>query len=308
MIASTLTLAAADPLDHVLDTVLLRINGVPVITMHMVTLLVVAVLFVFAMLHVARSIATGPESQGNERFITKGRFAQLIETIICYLRDEVLVPLLGEDNTRRYMPFLFTAFFFVLFNNLFGLIPIIDLLHLVHLPAVVGGTATSNLAITAGLAFVAFIVIQIHGFRDNGVKGWILHNFGGLVPGPIALLPIALLLFVVELLGHIIKPVALAIRLFANMLAGHTLMAVLFSFGAMAAKGGVGLFGVFGVSVIAGLGAVAITFLELFVAFLQAFIFMFLTSVFISLISHHDDHEHDEEHGHQHEHGQPAHA
>jgi F-type H+-transporting ATPase subunit a len=95
--------------------------------------------------------------------------------------------------------------------------------------------------------------------------------------------------------------VALAIRLFANMFAGHTLMAVLLSFGVMAGKAGMGTLGIASVSLVSGGAAVLIMFLELFVAFLQAFIFMFLTAVFISLLSHHD-----EAHEHEHTESQPA--
>lgn len=313
--------AGDDPLSHVKDVILLEVNGMPILTMHMVTIVIVGVLFVLAMLYAANGIATGPESQGNDRYLPRGRFAQLIESLVVALRDQMLEPVMGRDATRRYLPALLTLFFFILFNNLFGLIPFIDLQHALGMHTTwFGGTATGNLAITAGLATFAFFLIQMHGFRDLGVKGWLIHNFGGLVPGPIGLLPIALLVFVVELMGHIIKPVALAIRLFANMVAGHTLMSVLIGFGAMAAKGGMGVLGIAGIATISGLGAVVITFLELFVAFLQAFIFMFLTAVFISLLSHH---EHDEEHemaeegmdqlpghGHDHDHGhaKPAHA
>ncbi|MHC4218024.1 MAG: F0F1 ATP synthase subunit A [Planctomycetota bacterium] len=190
-----------------------------------------------------------------------------------------------------------TLFFFILFQNMFGLIPVLDILHVagVHVPPI-GGTATANIMITGALALLSFFVIEYHGFREQGVKGWFLHNFGGLVPGPIYLLPVALLVFVVELAGHLVKPTALAIRLFANMFAGHTLMAVLVSFGAGAAAGGMGYLGIGVVAAASGLAAVLTTFLELFVAFLQAFIFMFLTAVFISLMSHHDEeHEHEPE-------------
>jgi F-type H+-transporting ATPase subunit a len=110
---------------------------------------------------------------------------------------------------------------------------------------------------------------------------------------------------VVELAGVFIKPVALAIRLFANMVGGHVLLATLLLLGSTfmseGSSGGV----VAGVSVLSGVAAVLITFLELFVAFLQAFIFMFLTAVFISLMSHHE--EHDEDHAHEEGASQPAH-
>lgn len=301
-------LAAADPASHVVDQYL--IPGLP-LTMHTVTLVVVASLFLFAMLRAAKGIATGPESEGNERYITKGRFAQLVEAITVYLRDQMLIPVMGERVAKRYLPYLMTLFFFVLFMNLFGLVPIVDLLHLLGVHTTfIGGTATASITVTGALAVVSFFMIQAHALRENGVKGWFIHHFGGLMPGPIFLLPVALLVFVVEVAGDFIKPAALAIRLFANMVAGHILMAVLIGFGAMVARDGAGLPGVIGVSLVTGGAAVAITFLELFVAFLQAFIFMFLTAVFISLMSHHDDHghEHDHDHEHEHAHGQPAHA
>lgn len=301
-------LASENPLDHVTDVFL---KGP--ITMNTITLVVVAIVFVLVMMRVAKQIATGPTSQGNERYITKGRLAQMVEAIIVYLRDDMLTPVMGPEATRKYLPFLMTAFFFILFQNLFGLIPVTSILELcgVHTPWI-GGTATGNLMVTGALAFVAFFAIQIHGFKELGLKGWLLHCTGGLVPGPVFLYPVAALVFVVELAGHFIKPAALAIRLFANMVAGHTLMAVLLGFGTMAAHGGMGVIGWGSISLVSIIAAIAITFLELFVAFLQAFIFMFLTAVFISLLSHHEDHE-EHEAAHEleteaHGHAKPAHA
>jgi F-type H+-transporting ATPase subunit a len=290
-----------DPLNHVVDQILFRIGPIPV-SMHTVTLILVTIVFVLAMMQAAKAIATGPEAQGNNRYITKGRFAQMIEAMVVYLRDEMLKPVLGPEATRKYLPFLMTVFFFVLFNNIFGMLPIAPLFELasLKLPNVkqlFGGTATANLMVTAALALISFFVIEFHGFKELGFKGWLLHNCGGLVPGPKALYPIVPLVFTVELAGHFIKPTALAIRLFANMVAGHTLMAVLLAFGAGAIKGGMSPLGWGSITLVSGLAAVAVTFLELFVAFLQAFIFMFLTAVFISLLSHHADHEeHDAAH------------
>lgn len=289
-----LQFAAADPTAHVTDKSVLGV------TMHTITIVVVGVLFILAMMAAAKSIATGPASQGNERYVTKGRWAQFVEVVVTYLRDEMITPVLGEHNTRRYLPFLMTVFFFILFINLFGLVPMMDIQHLfgIHVPFI-GGTATASITVTGALALVSFFVIQIHGFRELGVKGYVQHLCGGLVPGPIYLLPVVAIVFVVELAGQFIKPAALAIRLFANMVAGHTLMAVLLGFGAQAARGGMGFGGIAGITLVSGVAAIAITFLELFVAFLQAFIFMFLTAVFISLLSHHDE-AHDE-HDHEHE-------
>lgn len=284
------------PTDHVVD--LLNPGGIPLFTTHSITLIGVSIIFLLAMIHAARRIATGPETQGNERYITKGRFPQMVEAISIYLRDEMLTPVLGANATRRYLPYLLTLFFFILFINLFGLVPFADLQHLfgIHQPFF-GGTPTASITVTGALAIVAFFVIQIHGIRELGIKGFLLHLTGGLIPGPIYLLPVVAIVFVVEVAGLFIKPAALAIRLFANMVAGHTLMAVLLSFGAMVARQGGGTGSVIGVSLVSGIAAVAITFLEVFVAFLQAFIFMFLTAVFISLMSHHDEH-HEEEHEH----------
>ena len=292
-------LASDNPTDHATDKILFETElGTPLLTMHMVTIVIVAVLFVGVMMKVAAAIATGPESEGNDRYLTKGRLSQLIETMIVYLRREMLVPVLGEEHTRRYLPYLMTVFFFILFNNLFGLIPILDILHLASgKETPFGGTATANIMVTGALALVSFVMIELHGLREQGIRGWLMHNFGGLIPGPIYLLPVALMVFVVELAGHLIKPMALAIRLFANMMAGHTLMAVLVGFGAAAAKGGMGTLGIAGISLVSGVAAVLVAFLELFVAFLQAFIFMFLTAVFMSLLSQHDEaQDHEETH------------
>ena len=127
------------------------------------------------------------------------------------------------------------------------------------------------------------------------------HNFAGLPVfginskkvGDLGLLPIALLVFVIELVGHLIKPFALAVRLFANMVAGHTVMAALFGLGVTALKS---MTGPEAGTVIGAAAGLVFYFLELFVAFLQAFLFMFLTVVFLSLFNHHDDHGDDHAH------------
>jgi F-type H+-transporting ATPase subunit a len=297
-------LAADDPINHVKDVYLWKIGDTPIITMHMVTLIVAAILLVLVMRLAAKAIETGPESQGNDRYLTKGRLAQLIETMIVYLRDEMLKPVMGERSANRYMPYLLTLFFFILINNLLGLIPVLDITHLFGGHTTwFGGTATGNLNITAGLATIAFFIIIIHAIKDLGWKGFLEHMTGGLHKEHWSLYPVVALVFIVEVAGLFIKPAALAIRLFANMVAGHTLMAVLMGFGAMAINGGMKWWGWGTISVVSAVAAVLITFLELFVAFLQAFIFMFLTAVFISLFTHHDEHEHEHEHAHETDHG-----
>ena len=304
-----LLLASGDkinPLGHVLDQPLiggehplfkgtedLVLLGSPVLTIHMITLLIAAVMTIWLLRSAAKTIATGPESQGNERYITKGRVGQLVEVIILALRDTMLRPLLG-GAADRYMPYLMSLFFFILINNLIGLVPLLDIQGIIgqlgghergaHF-AILGGTATGNLYINGGLALVAFIVIQAHGIRELGIGGWLHHLLGG---APAYLAPI---MVPVEILGMAIKPCALAIRLFANMLAGHTLMATLMLFGYMSYQGLHSWVALSGITIVSGAFALAIYFLELFVAFLQAFVFMFLTAVFISQLSHHGDHE-----------------
>jgi F-type H+-transporting ATPase subunit a len=291
-----LILAASNPIEHVVDKPIL---GGP-ITMHVVNMVVVAVLLIVTMIAAANAIATGPATQGNERYVTKGRFAQLIEVVVLYLLDNVIRPQLGE-KANTFAPYLLTAFFFILFNNLMGLIPLQDIQHLmgIHHPFI-GGTATGNIAVTAALAIVTFIIVQVNGIRSLGMGEYLKHYLGG---APTFLAPI---MIPVEILGTFIKPFALAIRLFANMTAGHVLLATLLMFCGLgfAKMGAVGGVPITLVSIVA---SVAIMFLELFVAFLQAFIFMFLSTLFIAALSHHhhDDHAHD---GHGHDDHKHAHA
>ncbi len=292
---SLLLLAADNPLDHVVDVELFG-SGLWAFTLHTGTLILAAVITVWVMMSAARSIATGPESQGVDRYLARGKLAQMIEVTCLYIRDEVVRPLLGE-NTDKFIPYLWTLFFFILINNLLGLVPLLDVQHLfgalvlgdAHW-AIVGGTATGNIAITAGLAIIAFIIIQVNGLRSCGIKGWATHFLGG---APLMLAPI---MIPVEIMGTFIKPFALAVRLFANMVAGHTLLATLLMFTKMGLEG-LGVFGGAPITIAAVIAAFALTFLELLVAFIQAFVFMFLTAVFIAqLTTHHHDDSH-EEHG-----------
>jgi F-type H+-transporting ATPase subunit a len=303
----TWLLAAASPDQHVYNHPFLKTDGgLWLWSGNMGNLILSGIILILGGLYVAKRIQTGPESEGNERYITKGRFANLIEVICLYIKREVVQPLLG-DRTDKFLPFLLIIFFFILVNNLLGLIPLLDLQHVLSKDmkdsgtAFIGGTATQNIWVTATLAIVSAIVFNVAAVQRLGVGGYFSHMTGG------APLPISLILLVIEFAGQIIiKPVALAIRLFANMTAGHILMAVLFSFVGLAITQLPPLLA--GTVTIASVGgAIAIYFLELFVAVLQAGVFMFLTTVFISLMDHHDDHAHEHEHGqgHGHEH---AHA
>ncbi|HXD75829.1 MAG TPA: F0F1 ATP synthase subunit A [Vicinamibacterales bacterium] len=215
--------------------------------------------------------------------------ANMLEAICEYLRKEVAEPVLHQ-YTDRFIKYIWSVFFFVLTVNILGLlpIPVISNLFGTHL----GGTATGNIWVTATLALITMAMMVVNGLRIGG-KAYLAH----FCPGPLWLAP---LLVPVEIIGLIAKVFALAVRLFANMIAGHILLAVLLSFimAAGAVSTGLGL----GIGTVVVLGSVAINMLELFVAFLQAFIFTFLTTLFISMsvVLHHDEHE--EGHGHAHEH------
>jgi F-type H+-transporting ATPase subunit a len=211
--------------------------------------------------------------------------ANMLEAICDYLRKEVAEPVLHE-HTDRFIKYIWSVFFFVLTLNILGLLPIPVVSNLLgtHL----GGTATGNIWVTATLALMTMVMMVVNGLRIGGVA-YLAHFF----PGPWWLKP---LLGIVEIIGLIAKVFALAVRLFANMIAGHILLAVLLSFimTAGAKSAGLGL----GIGTVVVLGSVAINLLELFVAFLQAFIFTFLTALFIgmSVVLHHDEHGGPNEH------------
>lgn len=302
-LVSVFTLGSSDPLDHVVNAPAHgRINaeGYWVWSANQGVLVLSGVLCIGLGLFAASRIRTGPKSAGASAYVTKNRFAHLFEVIAVYLREEVARPLL-HDRTDRLMPFLWTVFYFILVNNLLGLTPIRDLMHVLGIHSeYIGGTATQNIWVTGTLAVIAALVFNIAAVVRLGPVGFVKHMMGGL---PVYMLPIALLLLVIEAAGQfLIKPFALALRLFANMTAGHVLLATLMSFagGALAsalhAGGGWGTNGT--VVVVSVAAATAVTFLELFVAFLQAFVFMFLTTIFISLMDHHDEHGHEHGHGH----------
>lgn len=194
-------------------------------------------------------------------------FAGAIEAVVLYIRNEVILPNVGHHG-EAFVPYLMAVFFFILGANLLGMIPF-------------GATATGNIAVTATLAIMTFLVIEISGLVANGA-GYLntIIYWNKDLPLVMRVL-LAIVVSPIEVIGKFTKPFALAIRLFANMTAGHIVILAL-----------VGLIFSFGSWMIAGapvLMAVAINFLELMVAFLQAFIFTMLSSVFIGQIreAHH---------------------
>jgi len=301
------TLAASNPVDHVVNKPqwvgdLFGMQGVWLWSAHVGNLVLAGIITVLLLAWAASKIRTGPASLGTDRFITTSPVAHAIEVVIVYMRESAVRPLLGA-RTDRFLPFLLTMFFFILISNLLGLTPFTDLFHLSdrftggHTAGLVGTTATQNIFVTAALAIIAGVVINVAGVRELGLGGFLKHLTAGTKP---VLWP---LMIPIEIIGSLVRPVALALRLFANMTAGHILMAVLFSFAVsglgLLTKGGLGVVMGGAITAISIVAAIAIYFLELFVAFLQAFVFTFLTTVFISQLSHHHDHEHDGAHDHE---------
>ena len=192
--------------------------------------------------------------KNRKRPVPRG-LGNLVEVFIVFIRDQVVIPNMGQAGIA-YLPYLLTTFFFILIMNLLGLIPY-------------GASATGNISVTAGLAIIAFVMIQFSAIRSQGIGHYLAHLTGGV---HWALWPI---MIPIEILGLFTKPFALCVRLFANMTGGHIVIVAL-----------IGLIFVFKSYIIA-LGpvgfVVSINFLELFVAFLQAYIFTMLTSLFMGL-------------------------
>src|ERR671926_291002 len=181
------------------------------------------------------------------------------EAMVLYLRNEVILPNVGAHG-NAFVPYLITIFFFILFANLLGLVPY-------------GATATGNISVTATLAIITFIVVETAGIVTQG-PGYIRTIVYWPHDMPLAMkLPMTLIMTPVEIVGKFTKPFALAIRLFANMTAGHVVLLALISL--------IFTFHSYAVAVAPVAMGVAISLLEIFVAFLQAFIFTLLSSVFI---------------------------
>jgi F-type H+-transporting ATPase subunit a len=223
--------------------------------------------------------------------VPKGLY-NFVETLVAFVRNEIAIPNIGEKDANRFLPYLVTAFFFILILNLFGLIPF-------------SATATANLSVTVMMALLTFVATQWAAIRSMGVGGYFAHLTGGV---PASLWPLWFIMIPVEFLGLFTKPFALTVRLFANMVAGHfvilALLGLIFALGSpLVAIGSVPM-------------ALAIYLLELFVAFVQAYIFTMLSSLFIGAgLAHHGDEHGHEEHGHGHagpgmgsEHGTASHV
>lgn len=239
-------------LDHPLK-VLFSIGQFPVaVTKHLLMMWIVSSLLILLFLFI--------------RARPTKRIELLLEMMVLFIRDEVVLPALGEPG-RKYLHYFLTLFFFILFSNLIGLIP-------------GGATPTGNIAVTAALALCTFSLIHFAGIREQGLA----HYVKSVVPSglPVWLIPI---MYPIELIGFVTRTFALAIRLFMNMIAGHI---VVLAF--------LGLIFIFALkNVWIGLAAAPISiamslfiyFLELVIVIpLQAFIFTFLTALFVGAAMH----------------------
>ena len=187
-----------------------------------------------------------------------------LEPVILFVRDDIAIPNIGEKKFEKFMPYLLSVFFFILINNIMGLIPF---------PPPFGANVTGNIAVTFTLAIFTFIITQI-----SGTKSYWRHIYA--TPGvPFWLLPI---MVPVEIIGMISKPFALMVRLFANITAGHiivmSLVCLIFIFKSLA------------VAPVSILFVIFMDCLELLVAFLQAYVFTLLSALFISLAAKEEEH------------------
>ena len=251
-----------DPTKHGIALPQFELFGIDLsITKHVVFLWLAAVILVMTLSFIARKNLKNKVPRG---------LGNLVEVFVVFVRDEIVIPNMGKGGVK-YLPYLLTNFFFILLMNLLGLIPY-------------GASATGNISVTAGLAIIAFLMIQISAIRAQGLGHYLAHLTGGV---HWALWPI---MIPIEVLGLFTKPFALCIRLFANMTGGHIVI--------LALIGLIFIFKSFMVAPVSVAFALGIYMLELFVSFLQAYIFTMLTSLFMGLGMQTESHGGEHSHGH----------
>ncbi len=233
------------------------------LTKYMVLELIAAALMLLIFLTLAKRIRGGGPP--------KGLFWNFFEVMLIFIRDEVARPSIGKHDADKFLPFLWNIFFFILFCNLLGILPW-------------AGSPTGALTVTAALAGITFCAVVGTGVQKFGASGY----FKSLVPHmelPKALAVFLIpMIFVIELVGLLIRHVVLAVRLLANMFAGHLVLAVILGF--IATWANYFFLAWLGIAAASVLGSAALTLLELFVAFLQAYIFTFLSALFIGMAVH----------------------
>jgi F-type H+-transporting ATPase subunit a len=241
----------------------LAINLTP--TKH-VFFLVVAATLVFVIMWLA---GRGLRKQRADENAPKG-FANAVEALVLFVRNDIAIAEIGHDGPK-FAPYIMSLFFFILCCNLLGLVP--------H-----GSTATGNLAVTGALAILSFMVIEISGMVKLGPWGYLRTIFPRVpgLTGPAAI-AMSLVMAPIEVMSKLVKPFALAVRLFGNMTAGHfvilSLFGIIFLFGDLAVWN-------WGIGLATAALVLGIMLLEIIVALLQAYVFALLTAVFIGLMQH----------------------
>lgn len=233
------------------------------ITKFMVLELIGALVLIAVFVPLARKVRSGGPP--------RGRIWNLLELMVVFIRDQVARPTIGSHDAATYTPYLLTLFFFILACNLMGLVPW-------------AGSPTGALAVTGTLALITFATTILAGSLKLGVVGFWAHQVPSMdVPFVIGIV-LKPMIWLLEVVGMCIKHSVLAMRLLANMMAGHMVLGVLVAFIAVAGK--LGILALCGIAPASILGAVALSLLELFVAFLQAYIFVFLAGLFIGMAVH----------------------
>jgi len=233
------------------------------ITKNAATILLTGLLLIFVFL----SVAKGYKVRGTGA--PKG-IQSFFEPVVVFIRDDVAIPAIGHAKYAKFMPYLLTLFFFVLFLNLLGLIP--------FFPG--GANVTGNIGITMTLACLTFIIMMA-----NSNKSYWSHTLW--MPGVPSVVKI-LILGPIETLGIILKPFTLLIRIFANILAGHivalSFFSLIFIFGAMSAVAG------YGVSVVSVIFTIIMLLLDTLVALIQAYVFTLLSAMYFGMATAEEEH------------------
>jgi F-type H+-transporting ATPase subunit a len=235
-------------------------------TKHVVFMLLAAIIVFVVMMLTARGVARARRENR-----APGGFAGAMEAFVLFVRQELAMANIGHGMGAKYAPLVMTLFMFILVMNLLGLVPW-------------GASPTGNLAVTGALAFMTFLVIEIGGMRKLGFKGYMGTIFPHL-PGVTGAAGVAMSIAMapIEILSKLVKPIALAIRLFGNMLAGH--FVILSLFGIVFLFGHLG-WASWGIGAATAVVVLCVMALEIFVAFLQAYVFALLSAVFIGLMQH----------------------
>jgi F-type H+-transporting ATPase subunit a len=234
------------------------------ITKFMILEVLAAVLIVLIFVPLARKARNGA--------LPRGRWWNAFEAMLTFIRNEVVRPNFPPGQGDDYVSFFWTQFLFVLFCNLLGMIPFM-------------GSPTASIWVTGGLAICSFVMMHGVSIAKVGVGNY-LKSMWPKIEAPYIGWAIACLIFALELLGSVIKSGVLAVRLFANMFAGHMVLATILSF--IWAVNFYWLWPV--ITVTSVFGVVALSLLELFIAFLQAYVFTYLTAVFVGMALQHAEH------------------